>query len=51
MGYDAWSPEPEGDDGDRPEYCYDCRFAPCRCDDLYEAWKDRQMERELNDRD
>jgi hypothetical protein len=31
--------------GPVPEYCSLCKSAPCRCDQIYEDWRDRQMER------
>ena len=26
------------------EYCHTCKSAPCHCDDIYDAWKERQLE-------
>ena len=31
-----------------PEYCSQCWCSPCHCDEAYETWKDRQLNKELD---
>jgi hypothetical protein len=40
----------EDEDGSE-DYCRLCGYKECHCDDIYEQWRDRELEKELDDKD
>ena len=34
-----------------PPYCDMCKAAPCRCDEIYDAWRDQEDERRMSHED